>query len=349
MLGRVSKLRSIEWKDGMVEIIDQTQLPHKLVYRTLKTCEDVVEAINSMRVRGAPLIGVSAAFALALTAYHSKARSRDDLIKELFRDAEALRNTRATGANLHNCIERVLRAAMSQETVEAIREAVVQEALAIAEEDVRVNREIGRVGAKLLRDGDAVLTHCNPGSFGTVEYGTALNIIKTAFKEGKRIRVFATETRPKLQGARLTTFELMQEGIPVTLITDNMAAYVMERGLVNAVVVGADRIFKTGHVINKIGTLGIAIAAKFYNIPFYVAAPSSTFDLESHPEEVEIEMRDPNEVLYVGSERIAPEGVEVLNPAFDLTPPELVTAIVCEKGVITPPFEENIKEMLSAN
>jgi len=222
--------------------------------------------------------------------------------------------------------------------VEEIKERLVEEALKMAEEDVQTNRAIGRNGAVLLEDGDTVLTHCNAGALACVDYGTALGVVRGAIEAGKRIRVIATETRPLLQGARLTTFELLQDGIEVTLITDNMVGYVMKLGMVDKVIVGADRILRDGHVINKIGTYTIAVLAKEHGIPFYVAAPWSTFDLETRPEEVVIEERDESEVTEIAGVRIAPQGVKVFNPAFDITPPEYVSAIITERGVFKPPY-----------
>ncbi len=330
-------MRSIEWReDGVIVIIDQTRLPNEFVLEELRSSSEMASAIKEMKVRGAPLIGVSAAFGLALTAFHSKAEKREDLMKALEKSAEKLRKTRPTAVNLFWALDRVIKKA--QETTgskEALAEAVVAEARKMADEDVEANKKMGKYGAQLIEDGDVVLTHCNAGSLATVDYGTALGVVRAAVEEGKKVKVFADETRPKLQGARLTCYELKHDGIPVTLISDTMVGYVMSRGLVNKVVVGADRIVKDA-VLNKIGTYNVAVLAKEHSIPFYVAAPTSTMDSAITSEEAIIEERNPEEVTNVLSERIAPEGVKVLNPAFDITPLKYVTAIITEEGILYP-------------
>jgi len=340
-----SKVRTIAWRDGVVEILDQRRLPHAVKYLRLRSARQVAKAIRDMAIRGAPAIGVAAAMGLALTAYRSKTKNREKLLEKLRESYEVLRASRPTAVNLFWALDRVMRIAESSKDAEEVRRRVVEEALKIMEEDIEANKRIGEYGARLIEDGDRILTHCNAGALATAGYGTALGVIRTAHAQGKRIRVYACETRPRLQGARLTVWELMQDGIPVKLITDNMAAFLMQRGEVSRVIVGADRIIaKTGHVINKIGTLSHAIAAKYYGIPFLVAAPTSTIDFESRVEEVVIEERDPREVLYIEGRRIAPEGVEVWNPAFDITPPDLVSYIITEKGVFKP---EELKELSS--
>lgn len=329
-------MRTIKWENGVVITIDQTKLPAETVFLKLKSCDELAEALRSMRIRGAPLIGAAAAYALALTAYHSQARNRQQLLEELERSAETLRETRPTAVNLFWAVERVLNIARnSEENFERIIQRVVEEAERIANEDAEANRKMGFYGAQLLDEGDTILTHCNAGSLATVEYGTALGVIRAAWEQGKKIQVIATETRPLLQGARLTVYELKRDGIPVRLITDSMVGYVMSKGLVNKVIVGADRIVKDA-VFNKIGTYTIAVLAKTHNIPFYVAAPTSTFDLIRSAKDVEIEQRKPEEILYCGFRRITPENTEVLNPAFDTTPMPYITAIICEKGVFHP-------------
>jgi len=328
------QLRTIEWRNGTVATIDQTRLPHETVILELKSCSEVAEAINAMKIRGAPLLGAAAAFALALTAYNSKAKTREKLINELEKAAEILKGTRPTAVNLFWAINRILNKAKGfVGNAEALSTFVVEEAQKIANEDAAANRLIGKYGAELINDGDVVLTHCNAGALATVEYGTALGVVRAAWEQGKKIRVIATETRPKLQGARLTAYELKRDGIPVTLITDSMVGYVMYKRLVSKVVVGADRIAQNA-VINKIGTFTIGVLAKEHGIPFYVAAPKSTFDLTHTSEDVVIEQRNPEEVTHIGSHRIAPEGVDVLNPAFDITPLKYVTAIICESGIL---------------
>ena len=327
-------MRTIEWQNGTILTIDQTRLPHETVILKMKSCEEIAEAIKSMRIRGAPLLGAAAAYALALTAHYSKAKNREELVKELEKAADLLRKTRPTAVNLFWAIERILTKAKGfSGNAKALAAAVVGEAKKIADEDAAANRLIGKYGAQLISKGDTILTHCNAGALATVEYGTALGVIRAAWEQGKKVKVFATETRPKLQGARLTAYELVRDGIPVTLITDSMVGYVMQKRLVNKVVVGADRIVKDA-VINKIGTFTVAVLAKEHGIPFYVAAPKSTFDLKITSADVIIEERDPKEVTNIGSIRIAAEGVNVLNPAFDVTPLKYVTAIICESGIL---------------
>jgi len=329
-------LRTIEWKNGVVITPDQLKLPHEFILLELKNCNEVAEAIKSMKIRGAPLIGAAAAYGLALTAYYSKAKSREDLLHELDTSANTLKETRPTAINLFWAIDRVLnRARASILDVQATVKAVILEAQRIADEDVEMNYKIGRFGAELLEGGDVILTHCNAGALATVDYGTALGVIRAAWSQGKKIKVFATETRPKLQGARLTTYELKRDGIPVTLVTDNMVGFLMYKRMVTKVIVGADRIVRDA-VINKIGTYGVAALAYEHGIPFYVAAPSSTFDLTHTASEVVIEERPSEEVTSFSSLRIAPIGIEAFNPAFDITPFKYVSAIICEKGIFSP-------------
>lgn len=295
----------------------------------------MADAIKTMKIRGAPVLGVAAAYGLALTAVHSKVRTNQNLLSELERSAEVLRKTRPTAVNLFWAIDRVLNKAKETDgDVHSMARAVVQEAQKMADEDVETNRRIGEAGAKLIQNGDTVLTHCNAGSLATVDYGTALAVIRVAVEQGKCVSVIATETRPLQQGARLTTFELQRDGIPVTLITDTMVGYVMAKKLVNKVIVGADRIVKDA-VFNKIGTYSVAVLAHEHGIPFYVAAPRSTFDLSRVSKDVIIEERKPEEVTVCGGRRIAPEGVKVLNPAFDATPLKYVSGIICEDGVLS--------------
>lgn len=294
----------------------------------------MAEAIKTMKIRGAPLLGAAAAFALALTAYNSKARSKEALLTELEEAADVIKATRPTAVNLFWALNRIMAKAKEfSGSVKDLAAFIVEEALKIADEDLEANLLIGKHGAALVADDDVVLTHCNAGALATVGYGTALGVIRAAWEQGKKIRVFATETRPKLQGARLTTYELKRDGIPVTLITDNMIGYVMYKQLVNKVIVGADRIVRDA-VINKIGTYTVAIAAKAHGIPFYVAAPKSTFDLKHTSAEVTIEERSREEVTHCGSQQIATEGINVLNPAFDITPLRYVSAIICESGIL---------------
>jgi len=327
-------VRTIEWHDGKVITVDQTKLPNETIMLEFKNSEEVAEAIKQMRIRGAPLLGAAAAFALALTAHSSKARTSAELISELEESARILKETRPTAVNLFWGIDRILNKARSRRgKVPEIVALVIEEAQNIADEDVAANHLIGKYGSELIHDGDVVLTHCNAGALATVDYGTALGVIRAAFEQGKKVKVIATETRPKLQGARLTTYELHRDGIPVTLITDNAVGYVMYRKMIDKVIVGADRIVSDA-AINKIGTYTIAVLAKEHIVPFYVAAPRSTFDLTSKSSDVVIEERSPEEVTHIGSLRIATKGVKALNPAFDITPLEYVTAIICESGIL---------------
>jgi methylthioribose-1-phosphate isomerase len=327
-------MRTIEWVDGTVETIDQTKLPNETVLLKMKTCGDVAEAIRTMKIRGAPLLGASAGFALALTAHHSKAKTREKLLEELQQSAETIRKTRPTAVNLFWAVDRILSKAQAAcLSCTALARFVVEEAKRIADEDVTANHLIGKHGAELVQDGDAILTHCNAGALATVDYGTALGVVRAAWEQGKRIKVFADETRPLLQGARLTAYELKRDGIPVVLITDNMAGYVMSKHMINMVIVGADRVLKDS-VVNKIGTFTLAVLAKEHKIPFYVAAPTSTFDTKRTSAEVTIEERKSEEVTLFGGRRIAPEGVDVFNPAFDITPLDYVTGIIFEDGIL---------------
>jgi len=329
-----------------VTTIDQTLLPHKLVYMKLHNCREVASAVKTMKIRGAPLIGVAAAYGLALTAFHSMVSTREEFLKQIKDSAVLLRRTRPTGANLFWAVDRILEklSVSSESAVSALRNLVVDEAMRMADEDAEINLRIGKNGSKLIEDGDTVLTHCNAGALATVEYGTALGVVRAAWEEGKKIDVIATETRPKLQGARLTAYELKSEGIPFCLITDSMVGYVMSRGLVSKAVVGADRIVMDA-VVNKIGTYSIAVLAREHKVPFYVAAPLSTFDLEHTAKDVVIEERSPEEVTCFRSERVAPTGTKVLNPAFDITPMKYVAAVVCERGVLAP---EDVKRLTKA-
>ncbi len=334
-------MRTIEWQNGVVVTIDQTKLPSELVYLKMKKCHEVASAIKNMKLRGAPLIGVAAAYGLALTAYHSKAEKKN-LIKEIEESAESLRKTRPTAVNLFWAIDRIVeKARKASGDAKAVVKVIVDEAQRMADEDVETNRKIGEHGSKLIDDGDVVLTHCNAGSLATVDYGTALGVIRAAWEQGKKVSVIATETRPKLQGARLTAYELKRDGIPVTLITDSMVGYVMSRQMVDKVFVGADRIVRDA-VVNKIGTYTIAVLAHEHGIPFYVAAPTSTMDLSHTSNEAVIEERNPEEVTHILSQRIAPEGVKAMNPAFDVTPMKYVSAIVTETGVLSP---EDLKQL----
>lgn len=333
----MKELRTIWWNKNSVVIIDQRLLPFKLRYLKIRSCKEMAKAIKDMAIRGAPAIGVAAAMGLALAIVNTKTNNRELLMKKLEEAAEIIKSTRPTAVNLFWAINRIINVAKETRSGEELREKVLVEALRMADEDVEVNKKIGENGSRLIDDGDRILTHCNAGALATVGYGTALGVIRAAYSQGKKITVYASETRPRLQGAKLTTWELAREGIPVKLITDNMASFLMQRGEITKVIVGADRIIaKTGHVINKIGTLTHAISAKYHNIPFIVAAPFSSIDFKHNVEEIVIEERDVREVLYIGNVRIAPRGVEAINPAFDITPPDLISYIVTEKGIYKP-------------
>ena len=332
----MSELRTVEWVNGHVRMIDQTKLPYQFVYVTLKNYREVAKAIRDMTVRGAPAIGVSAAMGMALAANANRTKTRKQLMAELEAAAGVLRRSRPTARNLFWAIDTVLRRA--ETTAGDARElaaAVVKAAQEMAEEDVHASMKIGEYGARLLVDGDQILTHCNTGTLAAVSYGTALAPIRFAIRQGKRVKVIATETRPRLQGARLTTYELLSDKIPVTLIVDGAVGYVMRQGMVQKAIVGADRITRK-LVANKVGTYLIALAAQANHIPFYVAAPTSTFDLQGEGSEVKIEERSAREITHILGKRITPIGVPVYNPAFDLTPVELVQGFITEKGVIAP-------------
>jgi methylthioribose-1-phosphate isomerase len=288
-----------------------------------------------MVVRGAPAIGVAAGMGMALAAYRNRDKGRERILKELETAAEVLKASRPTAQNLFWAVDRILQRAHDAGPRDDIARVVVEEAMNMAEEDVQANLSIGRYGADLIADNDQVLTHCNTGTLATVSYGTALAPIRTAVRQGKSVKVVATETRPRLQGAKLTTYELMSDKIPVTLIVDGAAGYVIKIGMIQKIIVGADRI-TTKFVANKVGTYLIALAAEANNVPFYVAAPASTFDLRPDRSDIEIEGRDAKEVTYINGKRIPPRGVPVYNPAFDLTPVELVKGFITERGVFTP-------------
>ena len=332
-------------------MIDQRLLPGEEKYLMLRSCEEVADAIKTMAVRGAPAIGVSAAMGLALGAQQSVGMSVADLEYDFDYLCEMMSQTRPTAVNLFWAIERMhevfKRAKSRTKDVDEIKKALVNESLEILQEDLDANRSIGRFGAELIPDGATVLTHCNAGALATAgDYGTALGVIRGARDAGKRIAVIADETRPFLQGLRLTAWELARDDIPVTVITDNMAGHVMKGGKVDAVVVGADRIAANGDAANKIGTYMVAVLAKRHAIPFYVAAPISTLDLSiPSGDHIPIEERNPREVTHMRDHQLGPDGVEVHNPAFDVTPNELITAIITDKGVARQPYIESLRRL----
>ena len=338
-------LKTVEWKNNSVVMIDQTKLPNSLEFVTYTDYNQVADAIRTLVVRGAPAIGVSGAFGLALAALQSNAKEKDELINYLEHAKKILFETRPTAVNLAWGLEKIILVAKNAGTVEEIKKNVVEAAKQMADDDIQINMLIGKNGSELFNDNDTVMTHCNAGALATVGYGTALGVIRAAKDSGKNIKVIATETRPIQQGSRLTAFELKHDGINVSLIPDTAVGYTIANSLVNKIVVGADRILRTGHVYNKIGTYQVAIIAKQHDIPFYVAAPLSTFDIQSDPEDVVIEQRKASEVTGIGDKKTAPDGINVINPAFDMTPPELISGIITEKGIAKPPFEESIKKL----
>ncbi len=342
-------MRTIEWHDNAIHMIDQRLLPQKYQVLVCRDHHELAHAIRDMAVRGAPAIGAAAAFGVALCAVRSQARDDEQLLAELDDAAREIAVTRPTAVNLFWALDRMRKRAESLRgrPVAEIVAALVAEAQAIADEDVETNRRMGRFGAELLRDGDSVLTHCNAGRLATVDYGTALGVVRAAVEQGKRIHVYADETRPRSQGARLTAWELMQDGIPVTLIADNAAGYFLRTGKVQAVLVGADRIAANGDVVNKVGTYKLAVVAKENGVPFYAVAPTSTVDMTvPDGDAVPIEERCAEEVTHVEGVCIAPPGVRVANPAFDVTPHRYVTAIVTERGIVWPPFREGLRRIM---
>lgn len=331
---------TVEWKNGAVRLLDQSRLPGAVEFLDCRGYQTVADAIRTLKVRGAPAIGVTAAMGVALGAQGIAATDYPAFSRAVLLICDQLAETRPTAVNLFWAIERMKRKleSLQGQAVSTIKQILISESQAILEEDITLCKTMGKFGAELIRDGQTVLTHCNAGSLATAGYGTALGVIRSAWEQGKKISVIADETRPVLQGARLTAWELMQDHIPVTLITDNMAGSLMRQGKIHLCVVGADRIAANGDVANKIGTYSVAVLAKAHNIPFYVAAPYSTIDLKTKSgAEIPIEQRNPLEVTSIhGSHLVAPKDVAVYNPAFDVTPAELITGIITERGVFKP-------------
>ena len=339
-------MKPIEWVHGKLRILDQTRLPLEHVVLQLEYYQEVADAIKELRVRGAPAIGVAGGYGIAMGAQKIKASDKEGFVAELAGIAEAITSTRCTAVNLFKAAERMKRVSLEGEDVEHIKAALIAEAKNIHAEEEESTKLISKIGAELIGDDSTVLTHCNAGGLATAGCGTALGVIVAAKDQGKNVRVFADETRPLLQGARLTTWELLQEGIPVTLITDSMAGYFLGKGQVDCVIVGADRIAANGDVANKIGTYTVAVLAKENGVPFYVAAPLSTIDLSlSSGDEIPVEERRSDEVTHFGGHRVAPEGIEVRNPAFDVTPHRYVTAIVTERAVVREPYEKGLRSL----
>jgi len=344
-------MRTIEWKEEKVFLIDQRRLPQKYEIINCSTYQEVAEAIKKMKIRGAPAIGVAAAFGMALAAYSSKAENYEIFIKDMKKAKKCLALTRPTALNLFWALNRIMNLITINKDIDLfkLKDIILQESKTIAQEDIKVNKDIGRYGSSLIKDGDNILTHCNAGALATVDYGTALGVIRTAFiSEGKNIHIYVDETRPVLQGARLTAWELKQEKIPFTLITDNTAGFLMFKNKIDLIIVGADRIALNGDVVNKIGTYSLSVLAQENKVPFYVAAPLSTIDLSLRTGNmIPIEERDPEEVTHILGKEIAPKGIKVFNPAFDLTPNRYVIGIITEKGIIRKPYKENIKKRLN--
>jgi len=344
------KYETVTWRSGRVIMLDQRKLPTEEVYVECNRPEEVAEAIRNMTIRGAPAIGVAAAMGIALGVMRLRVKNLHQFKEEFERICGMMMETRPTAANLSWAVQRMKGVVGRHEGggLDDLKRSLKSEAMAIREADIEVNRRMGDNGKRYIRNGSAILTHCNAGALATAGYGTALGVIRAAHEEGKDLEVFVCETRPQLQGARLTAWELDKEGIPVTLITDGMSGYLMSKGMIHLVIVGADRISANGDVANKIGTYSIALLAKAHGIPFYVAAPLSTFDLSlDRGDEIPIEQRDSREVTHPFDRQIAPEGVRVLNPAFDVTPHEYVTAIITERGIAEQPFATSLKKLFS--
>lgn len=343
--------KTIEWKNNQVVLLDQRRLPTEEVYVSCNNYRAVIEAIKNMTVRGAPAIGVTAAMGAALAALAIRAETRDDFFKQFLANCQEIRQARPTAVNLAWAIDRILGFAQENNhlLLSELKVAIMSEAIKMAEEDVKANQAMGHHGEALIANGDHVLTHCNAGALATAGFGTALGVLYAAKERGKKFTVFADETRPFLQGSRLTAWELQKNNIPVTLITDNMAGWMMKKGEISKIIVGADRIAANGDVANKIGTYTVAVLAKEHKIPFYVAAPTSTIDMKMRSgEEIPIEERDEEEVTHVNQKRVAPLQIKVRNPAFDVTPHSLVTAIITERGIIEKPYRENIKKIFTS-
>jgi methylthioribose-1-phosphate isomerase len=341
-------IQTLEWTESGVRFIDQTKLPTEETYVTCKTYNQVADVIRNMVVRGAPAIGVSAAMGIALGVKNSKAENGGDLKREFDQICDVIGKTRPTAVNLFWAIKRMQDKfeMLRVRPLAQIKQALIEEAQRMHAEDIAANKAMGRHGASLMPASGGVLTHCNAGALATCGYGTALGVIRAAVEQGKKIHVFADETRPFLQGSRLTAWELMKDGIPTTVISDNMAGAMMKQGKINAVVVGADRIAANGDVANKIGTYSVAVLAKEHGIPFYVAAPLSTVDFETvDGSGIPIEQRNGKEVTHIAGRQMVPDGVEVENPAFDVTPAKYVTAIVTERGIARAPYEESLRRL----
>jgi methylthioribose-1-phosphate isomerase len=345
----MSSQKTIEWQDGVVRMLDQRLIPHQIVYQEYTNAEQVAQAIREMVIRGAPAIGAAAAYGLALTAYHSQTGDVNTLHIELQQAASVLNAARPTAANLKWALQRILARLehADMNNTELMKEFVLVEAQAIAAEDVRTNQQIGLNALPLIPHQATIIHHCNTGALATVDYGTALGVIRSAHEHGCQVHVLVDETRPRLQGARLTTWELDQLGIPYTLIVDGASGYFMQRVGVDLCLVGCDRIAANGDTANKIGTYNLALVAHAHQVPFYVVGPTSTIDMNiPSGDQIEIEQRDQDEVMVINGERIVPKGARAANPAFDVTPAQLITAIITERGIAYPPYHESLPKLM---
>ncbi len=341
-------MKTIEYTEGVLRLLDQTLLPHQCIYRECVTCTQVAEAIRHMVVRGAPAIGVTAAYGMAISASSIKVHDSESFYEKLKKSGDELKQTRPTAVNLSWAVDRILKKLHKNMHLspEKLKNLILEEAELIEEEDLKTNKLIGENGSTLLKENTTVLTHCNAGALATSGYGTALGVIRAAHSKGLNISVYADETRPYLQGARLTSWELMQDGIPVTLICDSMAGHFMKQSLIDCVIVGADRIAANGDTANKIGTYTLSVLARENEISFFVAAPLSTVDFSlSSGKSIPIEERSCLEVTSIAGKPVAPAGVKVRNPAFDVSPSDYITAIITEKGIVYPPYEKNLAKL----
>jgi methylthioribose-1-phosphate isomerase len=344
-----SKIKTIEWiiDKKCSRMVDQTIIPYEYKKVDIKTSDDMYKAIKDMIVRGAPAIGIAGAHGLVLAAYEIETNDPAEFLKQLKERADWLKSSRPTAVNLMWAVDKQYNYIKdSGKTVNEMVQMLEQKGIELENEDIAINKKIGDFGAELIKKkGASILTHCNAGALATVGYGTALGVVRSAYAKDNTIQVFADETRPRQQGAKITTFELVTDGIPVTLITDGMSGYFMNKGMIDMVVVGADRIAANGDTANKIGTYNAAIVAKYHNIPFYIAAPLSTIDISIQSgKEIPIEERDSEEVTHINGKRICAEGVNVINPGFDVTPNELITGIITEKGVLYPPYSQSVSK-----
>ena len=344
-------IKSVEWQNNKVKMIDQLKIPHSFEFVDVTTYEQMYFAIKDMIVRGAPAIGISGAHGVSLGALELSSETDKQLFLQKLKEiGEYLKSSRPTAVNLAWAVDKQLEVAQNSnsDSVEEITKEIIQNGVKLENEDIAINQKIGDFGAEIVPQGATILTHCNAGALATVAYGTALGVVRSAFAKDKTIKVFADETRPRQQGARLTTFELVQDGIDTTLITDGMSGHFMSKGMIQVAIVGADRIAMNGDTANKIGTYNVAIVAKEHNVPFYIAAPLSTIDTSIQSgAEIPIEERDHSEVTHINGERVCAEGVKIINPGFDVTPAKYIAGIITEKGILLPPFEKSIKEAFS--